>query len=272
MGAPQLPQQGGLEQAPFSGGGHPSAAVGANSYADFSKINKMPSPPTWEDAMGQAEAMQNQMGFKKVGDNSGVGLDPGMTKSIMDSMNEQYKTQGELHAGLWGAHLQAAHLHNSDLAMQERARRDDMQNAYLNKALTQKGSEGQANRDLKGRQGDVRADLAADKESEVERKNKVDEKRKSVGNAISALIAGEGKLSPEEKAMLIEEAGLPPEAAKPGYFSKMFGGGDTQGAPTNKQWPTAPSNDVDMLKAGKGTAAQFEEHYGPGSAKKAMGQ
>src|ERR1019366_7913499 len=42
MGAPQLPQPGGLEQAPFGGSGHPAGASPSNSYADFSKVNKMP--------------------------------------------------------------------------------------------------------------------------------------------------------------------------------------------------------------------------------------
>ncbi len=140
LGAPQLPQggYGGLQQAPFSGG-DPSMASPTQDYGSFMKSFPMPKPPSWEDAVGVAEELRQNAGMRGPGQGDPLGTSPALVGDIMDKMNSQYKIQGDLHAGLWAGQLQAAHMHNSDLAMQERMQHDRAQEAYQNRSLTQRG-------------------------------------------------------------------------------------------------------------------------------------
>jgi len=100
------------------------------------KAFPMPKPPSWEDAMGVAEQLRQGMGMSGPGQGDPLSTSPQLVGSVMEKMNEQYKTQAELHAGAWAGQLNAAHLHNSDLAMQERIAHDRAQEAASNRRMT----------------------------------------------------------------------------------------------------------------------------------------
>jgi len=97
-----------------------------NDYAAFSKANPMPKPPTYEDAIDEAEKIrQNTVGGSmQPGAGGGIGTSPGLVDKVMDKMNAQYRDQLKAHTEAWTGQIQAGHTHNQNMAQQEKERHD----------------------------------------------------------------------------------------------------------------------------------------------------
>ena len=193
---------------PAYAGGAPHMAVAQQQY----QLPKMPPPPTWDDAIDYAEKINKQMGFAPVGSNfQGLGLGPGAIGDIMDKLNEQYKVQGQLHQGLWTGQLAAAHEHNQDMVTSERMRHDDATEQLGRAALSTKTNQGQQKLDETKSVHAQRAQEAADKVSEIQKKLEAetdlkkqqllqtqlrDAKKDALGAATVGVMAGQAEQDP----------------------------------------------------------------------------
>ena len=185
VGAPQLPQGGGgLQQAPFSGTGHPAMASPVQDYGSFLKAYPMPKAPTYEDAIGVAEELRQGQGMRGPGQGDPLGTNPALVDLVMKGMNEQYREQMGHHSAAYTGQLQAAHLHNSGLAQQERERHDRAAEKNTADAISGRGTDKAADRGLKRDIADQRHSEFTDKLSVL--REKADTALEAVHNAADA--------------------------------------------------------------------------------------
>lgn len=152
VGAPQLPQGGGgLQQAPFSGTGHPAMASPVQDYGSFLKAYPLPKAPTYEDAIGVAEELRQGQGMRGPGQGDPLGTNPALVDLVMKGMNEQYREQMGHHSSAFTGQLQAAHLHNYGLAQQEKERHDRAAEKNTADAIAGRGQTAAANQADKDR-------------------------------------------------------------------------------------------------------------------------
>ena len=244
VGAPQLPQGGGgLQQAPFSGTGHPAMASPVQDYGSFLKAYPLPKAPTYEDAIGVAEELRQGQGMRGPGQGDPLGTNPALVDLVMKGMNEQYREQMGHHSAAYTGQLQAAHLHNSGLAQQEKERHDRAAEKNTADAIAGRGQTAAANQADKDRKfgslsaaqqarldqhKDDQAALAerynraqTDKEREQvlsdARKNTEDFYRSIATKSYAGAAAGDSKAT---QAASDEAQKGPPAAASPGEGQK----------------------------------------------------
>ena len=193
---------------PAFGGGAPHMAVAQQQY----QMPKMPEPPSWDDAIEIAEKMNGQEGFAPVGAaTKGINLSPQVIGDVMDKLNEQYKIQGQLHQGLWTGQLAAAHEHNQEMVTNERMKHDDATEQLGRAALGAKTDQGQQKIDEAKSVHAQRAQEAADKVAQLQKKLDAetdiktkqllqgqlrDAKRDALGAATVGVLAGQAEQDP----------------------------------------------------------------------------